>query len=102
MPKTIGYECTGCGEFFNSDAAHRFHRVGGYGEAIFSTNSKGKRGDLLGYGSHTRRCLSIEEMKAKGMVKNELGRWVMEAYDSTILYSEDQEQENDTEEEESA
>lgn len=47
----------GCGESFNSTAAFDKHRVWAEGKVI-------------------RRCLTVEEMLAKGMAKNASGYWV--------------------------
>lgn len=49
-------QCPGCGEIFNSTHAFEMHRVGPH---------EGNR----------RRCLTIDEMQARGMVKVGLGRW---------------------------
>jgi hypothetical protein len=48
-------QCTGCGEFFNSSGAFDHHRIGPF---------------------TSRRCLSAEEMQAKGMALNGAGYWV--------------------------
>lgn len=47
-------ECTACGERFGVESTFSAHRVGEHGQ---------------------RRCLSIEEMDAKGWFKNERGLW---------------------------
>jgi len=47
--------CTGCGERFNSIAAFDRHRIGTGGE---------------------RRCMTPDEMRAAGMRRNRLGRWI--------------------------
>lgn len=49
-------QCQGCKEYFNSNAAFTKHRVGKFGV--------------------NRRCMTPEEMLAKGMVKNSRGFWV--------------------------
>jgi hypothetical protein len=49
-------QCRGCFEYFNSTSAFDFHRTGSYRDG--------------------RRCLSIDEMLAKGMAKRESGFWV--------------------------
>lgn len=49
-------ECPACDELFRSVSAFDKHRVGDYGK--------------------DRRCLTPEEMIAKGMAKNEAGFWV--------------------------
>ena len=49
-------QCPGCSELFNSTYAFDKHRIGQHGI--------------------DRRCLTIEEMTEKGMVKNLQGFWV--------------------------
>lgn len=49
-------QCQGCKEYFNSTAAFDKHRDGRHGV--------------------DRRCLSADEMNAKGMAKNSAGFWV--------------------------
>lgn len=49
-------QCRGCGEFFNSTFAFDKHRTGDFGK--------------------DRRCLTVDEMEAKGMSKNAAGFWV--------------------------
>ncbi len=51
--------CAGCGELFNSSYAFAKHRTGEYE-------------------GNNRRCMTIPEMEAKGMVKNAAGFWVTE------------------------
>jgi hypothetical protein len=55
--------CGGCGELFNSTYAHAKHRVGPY-----SPINK----------PETRRCLSVDQMLAKGMSRNSAGFWIAE------------------------
>jgi hypothetical protein len=52
-------QCQGCKEFFNSTFAFDKHRAGDFGK--------------------DRRCLTTEEMDAKGMCKNAAGFWVSSA-----------------------
>lgn len=54
-------QCPTCGEFFNSSSAFDKHRTGPFGKA--STPAQ-------------RRCLSVEEMRALGMMKNDAGFWI--------------------------
>lgn len=49
-------QCAGCDELFNSVSAFDLHRTGPYGGG--------------------RRCLSPEEMRAKGMGVNLAGFWI--------------------------
>jgi len=50
-------QCGACGEYFNSTYAFDLHRVGEFRDG-------------------SRRCLSVEEMRERGMVKNKLGFWI--------------------------
>lgn len=52
-------QCTGCDQYFNSTAAFDKHRIGAFGV--------------------DRRCASVEQMEAKGMVKNAAGYWITAA-----------------------
>jgi hypothetical protein len=56
-------QCPACDEFFNSTAAFEKHRVGTYG---------------TGTTLHARRCLTPDEMRARGMDQNASGWWVTE------------------------
>lgn len=68
-------QCQGCKQYFNSNTAFDKHRHGKHG--------------------HGRRCLTPEEMIAKGMSINHAGFWITEAYDPNIKRKEDEENEND-------
>lgn len=57
---TTKCQCTGCKEFFNSVSAFDKHRVNG------------------------ERCLSVDEMIAKKMVKNETGHWCIKLLDNSV------------------
>lgn len=48
--------CRACGLYFNSTAAFDKHRTGQHGK--------------------DRRCMTVDEMKAKGMATNGRGYWV--------------------------
>lgn len=50
-------QCRGCGEYFNSTAAFDKHRTGNFHE-------------------RTRRCMTKDEMVAKGMAQRADGFWV--------------------------
>lgn len=52
-------QCRGCGEYFNSTFAFDKHRTGEHGK--------------------DRRCLTPDEMRAKGMDKNVAGFWISSA-----------------------
>lgn len=49
-------QCPSCKELFNSSAAFEKHRTGAFGI--------------------DRRCLTVDEMRAKGMEVNAAGYWV--------------------------
>lgn len=74
-------ECSGCNEVFTSITAFDMHRVGGWGDPIRKTTSKGNHGEIVGYTKPTRRCLAEAEMLAKGMIKNDKGRWTTGQFD---------------------
>lgn len=52
-------QCPGCNQYFNSNTAFEKHRTGQHG--------------------HNRRCLTPEEMIAKGMSLNKAQFWITEA-----------------------
>lgn len=59
----IGYRpehCTVCHETFNGTHVGDMHRVGDHGVKT---------------GPNRRRCLTVDEMEAKGMKRNRLGYW---------------------------
>jgi hypothetical protein len=58
--------CSACHELFNSTAAFDKHRFGEYGNG--------------------RRCLTVEEMLAKGMSRNSGGWWVTAALKMAPAY----------------
>jgi hypothetical protein len=60
-------QCQGCKQYFNSNTAFDWHRTGKYGV--------------------NRRCMTAEEMLAKGMSLNEAGFWITQVYDPTIKRS---------------
>jgi hypothetical protein len=57
-------QCRGCGEFFNSTFAFDKHRTGDFGK--------------------DRRCLTKQEMEAKGMAVNSAGFWISSAMPSPL------------------
>lgn len=52
-------QCRGCGEYFRSNAAFDKHRTGEFNHR-----------------PSQRRCLTVDEMLERGMVKNAKGFWV--------------------------
>jgi hypothetical protein len=54
-------QCQGCKQYFNSNTAFEKHRTGTYGK--------------------DRRCMTEEEMKAKGMSLNAQSFWISESND---------------------
>jgi len=60
--------CSGCGHYFNSVAAFDEHRIG-------NIIVDGVRKKI------PRRCLTVAEMDARGMVVNASGYWVREKWE---------------------
>lgn len=58
-------QCRGCNQYFNSNLAFDKHRTGHFG--------------------HNRRCLTPDEMIAKGMSLNKRGFWVTEAMSNNVM-----------------
>lgn len=58
-------QCRGCSQYFNSNRAFDKHRTGHY--------------------EHGRRCLTPDEMIAKGMSLNAAGFWISESMASEYL-----------------
>lgn len=77
-------ECPTCKELFNSSTAFDMHRTGEY-------ERRDPKGKLLS--PSTRRCLSIEEMSEKGMLKNARGFWITRARDPKDFSQDDEEEE---------
>jgi len=61
--------CRACEETFTSVGAFDRHRTGSYGNAIY----KGQK--FIYYEKPSRRCLTCEEMKEKGLLQRENGAW---------------------------
>ena len=61
-----------CGLIFSSLSAFDMHQVGEYSKPRY--DATGHR--VIGRIPSTRRCLSIAEMQARGMVQNEKGWWM--------------------------
>lgn len=57
-------QCQSCKQYFNSNKAFDKHRRGEFGV--------------------NRRCLTPDEMKAKGMLINHAGFWITKEYDPNI------------------
>lgn len=62
--RRIGMECCSCGLKFSGEGAFNKHRTGSYGA----------NNGVTGY-KHERRCLTVDEMKAKDMAQNGKGLW---------------------------
>jgi hypothetical protein len=58
-------QCGGCHEYFNSSFAFDKHRTGEFGK--------------------DRRCLTTDEMKAKGMAVNAAGFWVSSVMPEAVV-----------------
>ncbi len=63
-------QCQGCKQYFNSTEAFDKHRTGKHGV--------------------NRRCMTPEEMTAKGMSINKDGFWITEIYDNSIKRNKDE------------
>jgi hypothetical protein len=71
--------CGGCTLIFGSLTAFDKHRVGGYKGFIYELAETGlPTGKILGERPSTRRCLTVEEIQALGMVQNDRGWWIEE------------------------
>ncbi len=73
--------CGKCSQIFTSVVSFDKHRTGSYGDAIY-TNSKHNK--VIGHTLSTRRCMTVEEMTAKGMVFAH-GRWGTGQFDGGWL-----------------
>ncbi len=69
--------CTGCQHVFNSIGVFDRHRIGEY-QKTDGTPS-------------TRRCLTTEQMRAKGLLQNAKGWWIGSEYDASIHQREEAE-----------
>jgi len=65
-------QCQGCKQYFNSTGAFDKHRTGKHGV--------------------NRRCMTPEEMTAKGMSINKDGFWITSVYDNSIRRKDDEEE----------
>ncbi len=63
-------QCQGCKQYFNSTGAFDKHRTGKHGV--------------------NRRCMTPEEMTAKGMSINKDGFWITKIYDNSIKRNKDE------------
>lgn len=64
-------QCSGCGHSFTSVSTFDDHRIGSYGEAIYTKSEN----HVTGYTKSTRRCLTPDEMRARGWAQNKWGQW---------------------------
>ena len=53
-------QCQACKQYFNSNTAFDFHRIGEHGV--------------------DRRCMTVEEMLGRGMEVNQAGYWIKEKF----------------------
>jgi hypothetical protein len=68
--------CSACSAIFTCVSAFDMHRVGSFGEPIYTASRSGKSRQVSGHTPHTRRCLTEAEMLAKGMARNDKGWWI--------------------------
>lgn len=68
--------CSGCNQTFTGDRPFEMHRVGEHGIPVSRVphTKKDTDGKPL-VAVSTRRCLSPDEMRAKGMMQNAKGQW---------------------------
>jgi hypothetical protein len=86
MAKTI---CAGCGLIFTGLGPFDRHRVGEHRQAIYAVNAQGKlTNKIIGQTACTRRCLTVEEIQALGMVQNDSGWWGTELDEAGKAYFE--------------
>lgn len=84
--------CAACGEVFKSVTGFDKHRIGGWGDAVYASKDKHQK-NAIGYMPHTRRCMTVEEMLAAGMSKNDKGLWIASAYEQSAHADADDERE---------
>lgn len=60
--------CRGCQKIFSSQTHFVAHRVGNFEEPIYEMRESGRSLKVVGYTPHTRRCLTTEELLAKGYI----------------------------------
>jgi hypothetical protein len=65
--------CATCGEQFNSTRAFDKHRIGSFT-----------------FDASARRCLTVDQMLAKGMARNRNGWWITAARPISTIHSERQ------------
>lgn len=69
--------CPTCGERFRSSRAFDMHRAGEYGRV-------GPDGRYL---PAQRRCLTVDEMRGVGMLRNKRGLWITKAFGIASLFA---------------
>lgn len=67
--------CRGCGLTFGNLKSFETHRIGSYGEPIYKASKTGKTRQVIGYTPHTRRCMTLAEIRAAGMSQDNKGWW---------------------------
>jgi hypothetical protein len=74
-PKLTGNRCrcAACGDLFNSTSAFDRHRAGTFAPR--------------GTWPHSRRCLTADELHAKGWSRNAAGFWIERAREATTASS---------------
>ena len=85
--------CGACGEVFKSVAGFDKHRTGNFEEPIYGPRVKGNSLKIVGYTPHSRRCMTVEEMRDSGMLKNDKGLWITSAYEQSAHAGTDKEEE---------
>jgi hypothetical protein len=67
--------CKACDVTFGSIGAFDMHRTGSYGDAIYASGDT-KRKKPIGHTEPSRRCMTLDEINAAGMVQNGKGWWI--------------------------
>ncbi len=71
--------CRACGETFVGVMAFDAHRVGSFGNPIYKTSRTGKQTKtVIDHTPNRRRCLTVPEMLAQGMIRNDKGWWMLQ------------------------
>lgn len=60
--------CRGCDKIFSSNTLFDDHRIGNFEEPIYQARETGHTLKVVGYTPHTRRCMTTEELLAKGCI----------------------------------
>src|SRR5579872_4503991 len=76
--------CGKCTLVFGSIGAFDKHRIGSHGEGIYAPDDV-KRKNPIAYTKPTRRCMTLDEIMASGMVQNKRGWWIIGGFDGEVF-----------------